>query len=258
MVRDKERLEKVAMAGAVYNITDIEKFRRGLELIKESLFDKGQSLFVMDNIITWNRNYSFARIPFFKNILDSDENSNAEKSIIWRTYVLTYFANFALSREGDFVELGCLTGYSALQIIKKTELHNQNKDFYLFDLFEWNEGDKHQKLTGHDDPDMYKKIKKRFEKYPFVKIVKGLVPDSFKGTLPDKICFCHIDMNNAEPEMASLSVVLPRLQSGGVVLLDDYGWWGYSAQKIGLDPIAESHGLEILELPTGQGLILKP
>ena len=119
MVRDKERLEKVAMAGAVYNITDIEKFRRGLELIKESLFDKGQSLFVMDNIITWNRNYSFARIPFFKNILDSDENSNAEKSIIWRTYVLTYFANFALSREGDFVELGCLTGYSALQIIKK-------------------------------------------------------------------------------------------------------------------------------------------
>jgi len=65
-------------------------------------------------------------------------------------------------------------------------------------------------------------------------------------------------MNNAEPEMASLSAVLPRLQSGGVVLLDDYGCWGYSAQKIGLDPIAENHGLEILELPTGQGLILKP
>ena len=59
-----------------------------------------------------------------------------------------------------------------------------------------------------------------------------MVPDPFKGTLPDKICFCHIDMNNAEPEMASLSVVLPRLQSGGVVLLDDYGWWGYSRQKL--------------------------
>jgi O-methyltransferase len=41
------------------------------------------------------------------------------------------------------------------------------------------------------------------------------------------------------------------------IILDDYGWWGYSAQKIAIDPILESYDLNVLELPTGQAVILK-
>jgi hypothetical protein len=64
-------------------------------------------------------------------------------------------------------------------------------------------------------------------------------------------------MNHPTPEAGALVKVLPKLAYGGFVILDDYGWWGYSAQKIALDKIAQSFGQEILELPTGQALLIK-
>jgi O-methyltransferase len=49
----------------------------------------------------------------------------------------------------------------------------------------------------------------------------------------------------------------PRLVPGAPVIFDDYGWLAYRAQKEALDEFARSHGVEILLLPTGQGLLIK-
>ena len=43
-----------------------------------------------------------------------------------------------------------------------------------------------------------------------------------------------------------------------MLVLDDYGWWCYEAQKKAEDPLLASFGLDVLELPTGQGLVIKP
>jgi len=118
-------------------------------------------------------------------------------------------------------------------------------------------GDQHTRHPAHENSRMFDKVVERFAGYPFVKIIKGRVPDSFEQAFPDEVSFCHIDMNHPAPEAAALERVLPRLPIGGVVILDDYGWWGYSAQKRALDPIAQAFGQEILELPTGQGLLIK-
>ena len=142
--------------------------------------------------------------------------------------------------------------------MRKLDLHSLNKKYYLYDLFEWKEGDEHTLFEGHKNPKMYEEVVNRFAPYPYVQVIKGNVPDSFSQGFPEEISFCHIDMNHPAPEVGALKVVLPRLQKGGVVIFDDYGWWGYSAQKIELDPIIEAHGLQVLELPTGQGVLLKP
>jgi predicted O-methyltransferase YrrM len=105
---------------------------------------------------------------------------------------------------------------------------------------------------------MHAKVVERFADRPFVKVIKGSVPESFTGGFPDRIAFAHIDMNHPAPEAGALSAVLPRLSKGGIVVFDDYGWWGYGDQKIALDPIAAAHGLKILELPTGQAILIKP
>jgi O-methyltransferase len=104
---------------------------------------------------------------------------------------------------------------------------------------------------------MFEDVKERFSEFDFVKIIKGSVPESFSDGFPDKIAFAHIDMNHPDPEVGALKAILPKLSKGGAVILDDYGWWGYSPQKIALDPIIKENGLSVLELPTGQGLILK-
>ena len=254
---NKKLLEPMNMAGAIFNIADLDKFRQGAGLIQESLSpEMRETMFVSDNIITWNRNLSFLRDKFFIDIVHNDKNSDIEKSIIWRTYILLYFAEIASSIEGDFLELGCHTGYTASEVIKKIDFNAVSKKYFLYDLFEWNEGDGHSHLPGHDNPRMFEDVQKRFIGLDFVKIIKGSVPESFSDGFPGKIAFAHIDMNHPDPESGALKAILPRLSKGGAVVLDDYGWWGYNAQKIALDPVAKENGVSILELPTGQGLII--
>jgi len=249
--------QPVRMNGFNFNVVDVDKFRKGMELISDSLFDKGATLFCSDNVITWNKNLSFLRDEFFQEILDNDKNSLIEKSVIWRTYILLYFAEISSLVEGDFMELGCHTGYTASEVIRKVKFNDISKKYFLYDLFEWIEGDEHTHLAGHDNPRMFEDVQERFAKFDFVKIIKGSVPKSFSNGFPDKIAFAHIDMNHPDPEVGALKAVLPKLSKGGAVILDDYGWWGYRAQKIALDPIIKANGLNVLELPTGQGLILK-
>lgn len=250
-------IEPKHFVGKVFNVVDGEKFKQGLQLIRESLFDQGRTIYAADNVITWNRNLSFMRDEFFQENFLKSEKSDTEKSLMWRRYVLLYFANFCKSLEGDYLELGCYEGVGAETVIRRLDFGSLGKNYYLYDLFEWNEGDKHSHLAAHRTGTMYEDVVRRFSAYPFVKIVKGFVPQSFEQGFPEKIAFAHIDMNNHVPEAGALERVLPNLVKGGAIVFDDYGWWGYSQQKAALDPIAMKHGLSILELPTGQGLLLK-
>ncbi len=250
------QIDPLHFAGAHFNIKDGEKFKRAVDLLRESLFDGGATMFAADNVITWNRNLSFLRDDFFLDIVKDDNHTVIEKSVIWRLYILIHFAALAANARGDFLELGCHTGHSAAQMIKKIDFKKKKKKYYLYDLFEWNEGDVHTQMPGHSNKNMFEDTRARFAELPFVQVIKGPVPQSFSQGFPERVAFAHIDMNQPDPEAAALEAVLPRLSKGGAVVFDDYGWWGYSAQKKALDPIAHRHGHTILELPTGQGVLI--
>lgn len=246
------------MSGVHFNVADPEKFQQAIRLLRESLHDGGATLFSADNLITWNRNFSFLRDPFFVDSLTSDTTSPVEKSIVWRRYILLYFAQLSLHVEGDFLELGCYTGHTAMELVRRMDLARAGKQYYLYDLFSWQDGDGHTFRKEHGNPRMYEDVVERFAPYPWVHVIRGPVPESFAQGFPEKIAFAHIDMNSPEPEAGALEQVLPRLSSRGCIVFDDYGWWGYCRQKMALDPIIAAHGLDIVELPTGQGLLIKP
>ena len=48
-----------------------------------------------------------------------------------------------------------------------------------------------------------------------------------------------------------------RISPGGMVVFDDYGWAGYRDQKLAVDEFMRDRGHAVLELPTGQGLVVK-
>jgi O-methyltransferase len=69
--------------------------------------------------------------------------------------------------------------------------------------------------------------------------------------------FLHLDMNCAYPERAALEYFWDRLSPGGMVLLDDYAYFGNRVQGEAIDQAARSLGAKVLSIPTGQGLIMK-
>jgi len=74
----------------------------------------------------------------------------------------------------------------------------------------------------------------------------------------ERVAFLHLDLNCSQPEVAAFDYFWDFLVPGAFVLLDDYGYAGYRSQKIAMDAAARDKQMNILSLPTGQGLVIKP
>jgi hypothetical protein len=64
-------------------------------------------------------------------------------------------------------------------------------------------------------------------------------------------------MNCVAPEIAAADFFWNKISVGGVMILDDYGFPQHINQKIAFDKFALEKKVEILCLPTGQGIIFK-
>ena len=134
-----------------------------------------------------------------------------------------------------------------------------------FDLFDTYDGIPAEQITTrereraalHKYVDCYDAAKADFAPFPNAKLVRGRVPDSLDTVDIDRVAYLSIDMNIEKPERAAIEFFWPKISTGGVVVLDDYGFGGYEAQHDSMDEFAAKVGTSILTLPTGQGLIIK-
>jgi hypothetical protein len=75
--------------------------------------------------------------------------------------------------------------------------------------------------------------------------------------MPDKIAFVQIDLNAAQVELDCLQAVYDRIAVGGMIVLDDYGFYRYRSSYQAQKPFFESRGAFAYECPTGQGIVIK-
>ena len=216
-----------------------------------------RGIFLGDNLLTFSKNLSFLDDLPFMTAVKHHAQTDIERSIIWRTAVLVWAARSGLRRDGDFVECGCYRGTSARIICDAIEFNKADKDFFLYDVFEYPEGGApFSKMPGMG-PTLFDEVKERFADVPRARVIKGLVPDSLVGTAPERIAFLHIDMNNVTPEIAALDLLFERVVPGGLIILDDYGYIPYVAQRDAERDWFKARGYDVLELPTSQGFIIR-
>jgi hypothetical protein len=170
--------------------------------------------------------------------------------------------------EGDFVDCGVHTGIFARAVVNFTSFQKTQKKYFLLDTFNGldekyssDEELKRNKLMGYDLENsdlLFKQVENTFKDFN-VKIIKGTVPDTLVNVDSDKICYLSIDMNCIAPEVATLEFFWDKMVSGGVIILDDYGYANSTNdQKKAHDLFALSKNVQILTLPTCQGLLIKP
>lgn len=186
--------------------------------------------------------------------------------IHWRAYICCWAANRAKNIQGDFVECGVNKGGLALTVMTYVDFKNLSKRFYLLDTF-GGLADKYisddEKKSGIDRENYkyekcYDFVKETFKEFSNVEIIKGPVPDTLPLVKAEKISYLSIDMNCALPEIAAAEFFWDKLTSGAIMILDDYGCPGHIMQKKAFDKFAVEKYVQVLSLPTGQGLIFKP
>jgi len=234
----------------------LEKTKSYLGLFGETNTPEAR-VFAADSMILFVRTAGFLRDQRFLSAVFHSAPDDAELTIIWRTHTLCWAAAHGLALAGDFVECGTYRGYSASVIMKYTGLERTGKSFFLYDLFDPAGGPGEGHRMPEHGPELYATVKQRFAAYEMVQVVKGRVPDSFAQACPEKIALLHIDMNNADAEIAALDHLFERVVPGGLVVFDDYGYSCYRAQHDAENAFAQTRGYQILELPTGQGLLIK-
>lgn len=184
--------------------------------------------------------------------------------IEWRVAVACWAAKHAAQLPGDFVECGVNTGILSLAICQYTDFNSLEKSFYLFDTFagipevQMSETERAtRQISNTKYPDCYERTSANFREYRHVKLVRGVVPDTLPTAQIESVSYLSLDMNIAYPERKAIEYFWPMLTPGAMVVLDDYGWVDYEEQRHTMDEFAGKVGVEILTLPTGQGIMVK-
>ena len=241
----------------------VPRLRQALDTLHELYPNE---VFASDMMITLWRNTTFLRDPKFMGAMRSVAETDQEKSLLWRLHVLAWAGTCALHIPGDFVECGVLRGFSSAVLCKFLDFGAVPKTFYLYDTFsgpaeQFSSAEERRKWSRHEhlkDPaGLVERVRQTFAPYRNVRIVQGAVPESFAQAVPEKIAYLHIDMNSAQAEVKALEHLFDRVSPGGMILLDDFGWLCNLDQTLAEQQFFKSRNHSVLELPTGQGLILK-
>lgn len=238
-----------------WGFSDGPKFIAGIQQSIDNLAPQS-GIYTGDNLFTYQRNLSFMEDEPFMAAWRKHASDAVEKAILWRTAILLGGVRNGLKLQGDFVECGCYKGTSVRILCDTVDFGASDRRYFLYDLFEYDASSMSNGMPEHGGH-LYQSVKDRFADLPNVVVTQGRVPEVLGEVVPDKIAFMHLDMNSAAAEVGALEVLWDRMVPGAMLVLDDYGWEGYRAQKLAEDAWLQARGFHVIELPTGQGLVIK-
>lgn len=221
----------------------------------------------MDNleIKIKNKEFYLAQIENVKENTSFEDVFNHFKELDYRHYVVYFSALYAFEncKSKNIVECGTAEGLTIFFALSKFKQDISYKA-YLYES--WEAMRKKELVTEHDkdregnysylDIESTKKNLNDFNNNIIYN--KGFIPDSFKTSInPDKISWLHIDLNSAMPTFEALKFFFPKLESKGVILLDDYGHETYEDTRLIVEKFFENKNVLFFQLMTGQVIIIK-
>ncbi len=133
--------------------------------------------------------------------------------------------------EGDVVEFGCYIGTTSLFVRRLLGAQRDNREFHVYDSFEglptkstWDASITGEQFTAGKLAVSKKQFLHEFQKAHLKPpiIHKGWFANVTEADVPDEIAFAFLDGDFYESIRDSLRLVLPRMQKGGVIIVDDY------------------------------------
>jgi hypothetical protein len=172
-----------------------------------------------------------------------------------RKWMLRELLKLVQKVEGDTAECGTWRGGSSWLIAK-----GLGRPHHAFDSFEG--------LSQPDPKDgahfrkgdlaiSEEEFRARLADVPNLHVYKGWIPTRFPEVGDRRFSFVHVDVDLYQPTRDAIEFFYPRLNPGGILLLDDYGFFICPGARQAADEFFKDRPEPILEVPTGQGLVVR-
>lgn len=175
-----------------------------------------------------------------------------------RKYTLDQLLKLTSHLSGDIAECGVYKGFSAYRMCMASR--SSSKLVHLFDSFEglsapgrldgnyWSEG----RFSVREDA-----LRETLVEFKNYRVYRGWIPNRYNEVKELTFSFVHIDVDLHQPTLDSLEFFYPRVESNGVILMDDYGVRSCPGAKLAADSFFADKKEPIILLTTGQGLVIK-
>ncbi len=157
---------------------------------------------------------------------------------VYRCHALWRLVEQALPRGGDVLEVGVWRGGTGALLAARTALsdaaaaRSTRRTVVLADTFSGvvKAGPKDDYYKGGEHADTSVEIVTSLLaelELTNCRIVPGVFPEAADDSIASRrYCFCHIDVDVYQSGRDVLEWVWPRMPVGGIVVFDDYGFWG--------------------------------
>lgn len=177
-----------------------------------------------------------------------------------RKYTVNQLLQLIKKIPGDTVECGSYNGATSYLICAFIQQHGLSKAHHIFDSFEG------LSKPGEEDGSYWKKgnlttsealCRNNLSAFGFVKYYTGWIPGRFSETAGLKFSFVHIDVDLYQPTLDSIAFFYERLNTGGIIICDDYGFSTCPGAKKAMDDFFMEKPEPVIMLTTGQAFIIK-
>jgi O-methyltransferase len=178
-----------------------------------------------------------------------------------RRWFLHQACKLMSSVNGDTAECGVFKGCGSF-IILKGNLHQPGKTHHIFDSFEgisspgMHDG-KYWVKGAMFTPEM--EVMENLKRSGNERCIayKGWIPDRFSEVADKTFSLVHIDVDLYEPTRDSFAFFYNRLNVGGIIICDDYGFTTCPGATKACDEFLFDKPEKMFALPDGGGFIIK-
>lgn len=178
-----------------------------------------------------------------------------------RRWMLYQLMRLVKDVPGDTAECGVYEGAGSYIIcILNEEETSHQRMHYIFDSFEglstpstldgthWTKGDLSCNLET---------AAKNLSSFSKIRIYKGWIPERFSDVEHHRFCFVHIDVDLYQPTLDSIDFFYPRMNEGGLILCDDYGFTSCPGATKAIDQFLKDRDEKMVSLSCGGGFLIK-